>query len=194
MKFTNQPQYYGLISFLLHWIMAIAVVGLFCLGLWMTSLDYYDAWYKQAPWIHKSIGILLAGVLLFRWMWRLVNIKPVAAPLHTPIEKMLAKIAHLTLYALMALMVISGYLISSADGRGIEVFGWFEIPATITGIENQEDLAGEIHYYLALALMGLAGIHVLAAMKHHFIDKDNTLRCMTTALFSNHQQHKIKRP
>ncbi len=69
----------------------------------------------------------------------------------------------------------SGYLISTADGRPLEVFGLFEIPALISGIDGQEDRAGEIHLALAYSLMGLTGLHAVAALKHHFIDKDRTL-------------------
>ena len=71
--------------------------------------------------------------------------------------------------------MISGYLISTADGRGIEVFDFFVIPALGSIIENQEDLAGLVHKWLAYLLVSLATLHALAALKHHFIDKDNTL-------------------
>ncbi|OUR95930.1 cytochrome B [Gammaproteobacteria bacterium 42_54_T18] len=165
--------------------MTITIVGLFGLGLWMTSLGYYDAWYNQAPSIHKSIGILLAGVFIFRVIWKLTNIKLQPLSTHTAIEKKLAQLTHVLLYVLMACIMVSGYLISTADGRVIEVFGWFEIPATLTNIENQEDIAGEVHYYLALTLISLSTIHALAAIKHHVIDKDETLRRMTSLTNSN---------
>jgi cytochrome b561 len=74
--------------------------------------------------------------------------------------------------------MISGYLISTADGRPISVFGWFEVPALITGIPNQEDRAGDVHFYAAWALVILAALHALAAFKHHLIDRDDTLRRM----------------
>jgi len=180
MKLTNQTQSYGLISILLHWGMAITIIGLFCFGLWMTSLGYYDPWYHQAPSIHKSIGILLAGAWIFRVLWKLINKAPIPLTTHTSIERKLAYFAHVALYILMACIMTSGYLISTADERAIEVFNWFTIPATITSIENQEDIAGEVHFYLALALIGLASLHAAAAIKHHFIDKDDTLRRMTS--------------
>ena len=178
MKLTNQQQYFGLISILLHWGMAITIVCLFCLGLWMTSLGYYDSWYNQAPSIHKSIGILLAGVWILRVFWKLTNTKPQPLSTHTNAERKLAQLTHFILYVLMACIMVSGYLISTADDRAIEVFGWFEIPAILSSIENQEDIAGEIHFYLALTLISLASIHALAAIKHHVINKDNTLRRM----------------
>ncbi len=75
-------------------------------------------------------------------------------------------------------LFISGYLISTADGRAIEVFNWFSIPALGELFSDQADIAGEIHYYLAFSLIGLAVLHALAALKHHYINKDNTLKKM----------------
>lgn len=65
---------------------------------------------------------------------------------------------------------------STADGRAIEVFNWFSMPAVGELFLNQADIAGEIHYYLAYSLIGLAALHALAALKHHYINKDNTLK------------------
>jgi cytochrome b561 len=74
--------------------------------------------------------------------------------------------------------MVSGYLISTADGRAIEVFAQFQIPALPWSIEQQEDLAGEVHESLAWILMGLVALHALAAVKHQLIDKDATLMRM----------------
>ena len=74
--------------------------------------------------------------------------------------------------------MVSGYLISTADGRGISFFDWFEVPAFITSIPDQEDLAGDWHIWLTDALVVLGVLHGLAALKHHFIDKDGTLKRM----------------
>ena len=74
--------------------------------------------------------------------------------------------------------MVSGYLISTADGRPIAVFDWFEVPALITSIPDQADVAGLIHEYLAWALLIFSAVHALAALKHHFIDRDPTLKRM----------------
>ena len=74
--------------------------------------------------------------------------------------------------------MITGYLISTADGRALEVFNWFSIPATISGIEHQEDIAGDIHEILAFSLIAIVVLHAAGAIKHHVIDKDNTLKRM----------------
>jgi cytochrome b561 len=174
----NTTTDYGLIAIALHWLVASAVVGLFGLGLWMTGLDYYDAWYTRGPELHKGIGILLFIAVVFRLVWRLLDPLPRPASTHTRWERRLAGIAHALLYILLFAVMIAGYLISTADGRPIPVFGLFSVPATLSGLPEQEDIAGEIHELLAFALIGLAALHALAALKHHFIDRDRTLKRM----------------
>ncbi len=78
MQFNNTPQRYGVVSATLHWLIAIAVYGMFALGLWMVTLSYYDGWYHQAPELHKSIGILLMMGLVIRVVWRLFSPPPAA--------------------------------------------------------------------------------------------------------------------
>jgi cytochrome b561 len=175
MQWRNSPARYGLVSILLHWLVAVAVFGLFGLGYWMVGLDYYSGWYKTAPDLHKSIGLLLFALMLGRMLWRWLNPSPAGLPSHGRLTRLGSAFGHAFLYSGLFVLMLSGYLISTAEGRGIAVFGWFEVPATITGIPNQEDLAGLVHQYLAWALVLFAGIHALAALKHHFIDRDRTL-------------------
>ncbi len=174
----NTQQEYGSLSKVLHWLMAIIIFTLFGVGLWMVDLDYYSEWYKTAPHYHKSVGIVLASLLIFRIVWKLINPKVVSLETHAPYEKVAAKITHILLYCLLALIVTSGYLISTADDRAIEVFNWFEIPSLGAFINNQEDVAGDFHRWLAYSLIGLVVIHIIGALKHQFIDKDKTLNRM----------------
>ncbi|GAD89674.1 putative cytochrome b561 [Vibrio halioticoli NBRC 102217] len=171
---------YNLTSRVIHWCSAIAVVSMFALGWWMVDLDYYSQWYQTAPFIHKSIGIILALVTLFRIIWKRYKGAPKLEG--NTFEVKAAKSAHHLMYLLLFVLFVSGYLISTEDGRAISVFDWFYVPALGKLFEGQADLAGEVHYYVAYALIGLAIIHALAALKHHFIDKDNTLRKMTGGL------------
>lgn len=178
MQLRNSSDHYGLVSIVLHWLVAVAVFGLFALGYWMVGLDYYSSWYKTAPDIHKSIGILLFVVMLGRLLWRWLSPPPASLAGHGRMTRVGAKLGHAFLYLGLFVLMISGYLISTADGRGIPVFGLFEVPATLTSIPDQEDLAGLVHEYLAWALVIFSGIHALAALKHHLIDRDRTLTRM----------------
>lgn len=141
----------------------------------MVDLDYYHQWYKTAPDLHKSIGITLLALMLFRLIWRLKQVTPNHIASHSLVEQKAGKITHTLLYLLIFATMITGYLISTADGRGIDVFELVTIPAMGIAIDNQEDIAGLVHKWLAYLLIGLALLHALAALKHHFIDKDNTL-------------------
>jgi cytochrome b561 len=78
----------------------------------------------------------------------------------------------------MVALMFSGYLISTADGREVDVFNLFSLPAMPFSIDNQEDIAGDVHEILAWTLILLSTIHGLAALKHHFVDRDNTLKRM----------------
>jgi cytochrome b561 len=178
MTWRNTTQRYGLITIALHWLVAIAVFALFGLGLWMTELNLYHPWYYKAPALHKSIGLLLFMVMVLRLVWRLINPHPATLPTHSRFERVAAGVVHGLLYLLLFAVMIAGYLISTADGRPIEIFGVVSIPATITAIPNQEDVAGELHLILAIVLIALALLHAAAALKHHFVDRDNTLRRM----------------
>jgi len=166
---------YNLLTIFLHWITALAVVGLFALGLWMDGLGYYDAWYQKAPHIHRSIGLLLAGLIILRLIWRQVTTLPAPLDNHKPWERLSAKATHWLLYGLLLLIFVSGYLISTAKGKPIEVFNWFSVPSLISGVDNLEDLSGEIHELAAFSVIGLTLLHAAAALKHHFIDRDRTL-------------------
>jgi cytochrome b561 len=171
----NTQDSYGLVAIALHWLVALAIIGLFGLGLWMTGLDYYDPWYHRAPEIHKALGVLLFLVLLARLAWRLVNPRPGAEPTLSALERLASSLVHALLYGLSFAVMAAGYLISTADQRPIDVFGLFTVPATLTGLPEQADRAGDVHLALAIALVVLAGVHALGALKHHFIDRDRTL-------------------
>ncbi len=178
MRWRNGSDSWGTLSIAIHWLSALAIFGLFGLGLWMTELSYYDAWYQKGPDLHRSIGVLLFLLTVIRLCWRLLAGRPRELPEHQEWERFLARLVHALLYLLLFAVMLSGYLISTADGRAVQVFDWFEVAATLQGIEGQEDIAGVVHLTLATILIGLALMHGVAALKHHFIDRDRTLKRM----------------
>lgn len=178
MQIKNTEKTYGLITIVLHWFSALFVFSMFALGLWMVGLDYMDLWYKTAPHIHKSVGVILVTGVCARFVWRMSHARPASLPSHKPWEKFTSKIVHYVLYLLILLMLPTGYLITTAKGQSLHVFNWFSIPSVVDNISNLEDIAGEIHWLIACAIMVLVSIHSLGALKHHFIDKDATLKRM----------------
>lgn len=169
---------YSNFSKAMHWLIALAVYCLFGLGLWIVSLDYYHPWYVRAPDIHRSAGLLAAVLMAIRLLWLNWVGKPKALASHTTIERVLAHCAHLLMYILFFATVIAGYLMSSTDGHEIIFFNLYSLPSSGDYIANQEDVAGTWHKYLAWLLVITSLLHALAALKHHFIDRDNTLKRM----------------
>ena len=175
MPWRNSKKNWGWITITIHWLTVLTIVGLLPLGLWMVDLGYYHTWYYKAPLIHKSIGLLLLALTLFRIFWRMINTTPQALASHSILEKKAATVVHALIYLLLLGTLVSGYLIATAAGKPIAVFEWFEIPAVLKGFKGQADIAGKIHLIMAISLAGLAALHALAALKHHFVDQDETL-------------------
>lgn len=173
----NSRSRYGVVSIFMHWLFVFLIPGLFFSGLWMADLDYYDSWYTKAPFWHKSIGVIFFILAIFRLLWRLLNISPAWDAGIGPLERSAARLVQWLFYGLMLLIPISGYLMATAKGHPVDVLGWFVVPVSIE-VDNSKDLWSEIHEILAWMLVLLALLHAGAACKHHFINKDNTLRKM----------------
>ncbi|WP_417566354.1 cytochrome b [Marinobacter sp.] len=178
MQIRNTASSYGLVAIAIHWLVALVVFGLFGLGYWMVDLTYYHDWYNRAPDIHRSVGILLLAVMVFRVIWKSLNVSPASPPEHKRWEVRSAHLGHGLLYVLIFVALVSGYLISTADGSSVSVFGWFEVPSVTGQVKGMEDIAGTVHYWTTWAILGLALVHAAGALKHHFIDRDPTLRRM----------------
>lgn len=173
----NNSVSYGTISQTFHWLMALAVIGMLFLGFWMHGLTLSPekiAWYG----LHKSIGTCILAAAILRYGWRLLNPRPELPAAMRWHDKLAAHLGHLALYGLMLAMPLSGWLMSSASGFPVSVFGWFTLPDLVGSDKELKDIFNAIHYYLALALIGMASVHALAALYHHFIKRDNVLRRM----------------
>jgi cytochrome b561 len=182
---------YGLVSRLFHWLMALVFFALFALGWWMVGLDYYSPYYHRAPDLHRGAGILLLIALLFRIVWRIMNIKP-ADPELSPLERRAAHAVHLAFYPLLLLLMISGYFISTPDGRAIDVFGLFQVPSLIQE-KGLSDTAGLAHRWFAYFVIAVAAVHTVAALKHHFADRNKVLTRMCSGPQKPAEQNSEKR-
>jgi cytochrome b561 len=181
MGLRNSKQGYGAVARFMHWVMALLLVVLFALGWYMTELSYYDRWYKDSFDLHKSLGLIAFILFLFRIVWMATDTRPdLPSGMHSW-EILAARGTHAVLYLLMLALPVSGYLISTADGHGVSFFGLFEIPALLPAAEGREELAGRIHYFLGFGGAWLVVGHVLAALKHHYWDRDDTLVKMLRA-------------
>lgn len=116
---NSDSQHYNLVTRSIHWISALVVIGMFAVGTWMMDLSYYSEWYRTAPHWHKSVGLLLAGLTLFRLIWKALSSSPKIEGARW--EIVAAKSAHHLMYVGLFVLFVSGYLISTEDGRGIGV-------------------------------------------------------------------------
>ncbi len=178
MNLFNRSDRFGLISIILHWILALMIVGMVLLGQYMVDLGYYDAWYHRAPWWHKGIGVTVFVLVLLRLVVKVASKRVMPLSSHRRWEVVISTILHYLLYFLLILTCCSGYFVATAKGVSIEVFSWFEFPAIMTLTEAQTDFFGDVHEVSTNGLIVLFLFHVAAVAKHSFVDKDATLTRM----------------
>lgn len=184
MQITNTSKNYGVVAISIHWLFTLLFYGVFALGVWMVELDYGNSWYYRGPVFHEGLGVLLGLLLLFRFLWRRSNRIPGNPENMRRFEIFLASVMHQLMYLLPVGLVITGYFISAAGDRSVPVFDWFVIPSIVPDVDGIESIAGKIHKWIAYVTVGLSVLHVSAALKHHFINKDKTLVRMLKV--SNH--------
>ncbi len=175
MKLKNTGSGYGLVSIVLHWIMALLLIGLYFLGDYMVDLDYYDDWYHTAPDWHKALGLTALALLLVRLSWKSLQIKPSPLASYHAWEIRLATLTHSGFYLVLLVVTLSGYFMSTAKGAAVDIFGWFEVAALTSLNKNQAELVAEIHEISTTVFILMVLLHIAAALKHHFVDKDRTL-------------------
>src|SRR5580692_3553425 len=125
MPMQNSETHYGVIAIILHWVMAILLIGLLVFGLYMVGLPISLEKLKLYGW-HKEYGILALILVIIRIIWRLGNSTPqLSLPL---LEKIAARTVHWAFYGFMFAMPITGWLITSAAGLPVSFFGWFVLP------------------------------------------------------------------
>lgn len=179
MDLKNSPDHFGAVAKLLHWLIALLIIYLIGLGAYMVTLDYYDdEWYDGSLLLHKALGMIALLLVTLKFLWMLKNPKPEHLASLMPWEKSASTFAHKALVILMFLMPVTGYMVSTSAGAGISIFDLFEVPAFIVVSAAIRDMAIAIHFYLAYGGAVLILVHAAAALKHHFINKDKTLRRM----------------
>ena len=161
----------------LHWLISLMIFCMLLLGFYMSDLPLSPDKLKFYSW-HKWAGVTVFLLVIIRLGWRITHTPP-AMPEEMPqLQQVAATIFHFALYALMFLIPLSGWLMSSAKGFQTVWFGVLPIPDLLPKDKAVGDALKEIHQALNLLLIVILIVHVLAALKHHFIDKDNVLKQM----------------
>ncbi len=161
----------------LHWFMALVIFGLLALGFVMSGMPLSPEKLQYFSW-HKWAGVSIFVLVWVRLAWRLVNPPPPYASSMPRHVQLLAHAGHLALYALMVIIPLSGWLMSSAKGVQTVWFGVLPIPDVLSRDKELGHLLEEVHSLLNWGLMALVVGHIGAALKHHFIDRDDTLTRM----------------
>lgn len=175
MLIKNTNTRFGLVAIVLHWLIAILIIGMITIGLYMVSLPIGLEKLKFYGW-HKEYGFLILGLVTIRLLWRFINITPdLAIPAW---EALAARLVHWIFYGFMLALPITGWLLSSAAGLPASFFGLFTVPSLIAPDTRLMHLFQEIHEWLGYSLILLIFLHTAAALKHHFIDKDTILKRM----------------
>lgn len=177
MKLGNTKDSYGIVSKSFHWVMALGIIFLLILGFYMHGLPSSPDKFALYG-LHKSIGAILLFLVILRFVWRVGGLIPLLPDNIPNWQKISANLIHYALYGLMFLMPLSGWFMSSAAGYPVSIFGLVTLPALISPNRELVGLFKEFHEIFAWGIIALLVLHILAAVKHHFIDRDNILRRM----------------
>lgn len=177
---ANTEDRYGWIAMLLHWGMAGLLLALVVLGIYMVRLP--DVGFDQEKitliLAHKALGMVALGVAVARLLWRLTNALPRFVDGLPPWQEVSALFVHMWLYVLMFLLPVTGWLMSSAGGYPTPVFSWFDAPDLIARNEHLFHTLIAVHRWLGYAFTLVILLHAAAALRHHFVQRDATLRKM----------------
>lgn len=178
---TAHPTRYHPVSVLLHWVLGLALIGLFAVGLYMTDLPFSPQRLKLYNW-HKWAGVTLLALSVFRLVWRLTHRPP---PLPRAIETAMPRwqrlahhATHHGLYLLFFAVPLLGWAYSSAAGFPVVLFGVLPLPDFVPVSEELAELIKPLHKLSAFTMMALVLLHVAGALKHQFVDRDGLLSRM----------------
>ena len=174
MPIRNEAQRWGWVSLGIHWLTVVMVLCLCAVGLLMDELSN-SPFKVQVYALHKSFGLTVLGLTVLRLLWRLVAGAPAPVPGMPRWQVLAAGISHAALYVVLLAMPLSGWLFNSASGFPLKWFGQFSLP-NLSGYDPAvKAFAHDLHETLFLVLAAIVTAHALAALKHHYLDRDRTL-------------------
>jgi len=178
-------------SIALHWLLASMILGSLAVGLVMTELPLSPTRLKLYNW-HKWAGVTILALSAVRLLWRLTHRAPPDLPM-PPWQSRAAHALHAALYGLFFAVPLAGWAYSSAAGFPVVLFGVLPLPDFVAPDRAWSDSLKPVHRWLAYALAALVALHVLAALKHHVIDRDGLLlRMMPARRHGTTPSHKLR--
>lgn len=177
MVFRKTPKRYGAVAQFFHWSVVVLITVQYLLAWRIEETELIRDRFELVTQ-HKTIGMTVLMLAVLRLMWRLFNAPPPLPKHLANWEVWSAKLGHIALYALIFIVPISGWLYSQAAGYGDYWWGPVSFPSFIEASEASEALFYELHELFVKLLIAVAAIHILAALRHHFILKDDVLKRM----------------
>jgi cytochrome b561 len=170
------PARYSAPAITLHWLLALMILGSFCVGLYMSDLPLSPTRLKLYNW-HKWAGVTILALSAARLLWRLSHRPPAGPPM--PVWQARASQAvHGLLYGLFFAVPLVGWAYSSAAGFPVVLYGLFPLPDFVAPDKALAGLIKPWHAALAWSMAALVAVHLAAALKHQFIDRDQLLARM----------------
>lgn len=165
MRLGNSPDGYGIVSRLLHWGMALAILAMLALGTWIHRMtpDLSNLWLYG---LHKSVGLTLLALVLVRFAWHLVSPPPVPRGVPGSWQLRLAGAVHRALYLLLLAVPLTGWAASSATGIDTLYFDRWTVPPIAPPSERVSDVGFALHGVLTKLLLILLLLHVAGALRH----------------------------
>ena len=173
---THPSTRYSGVAIALHWLLGLAIVGSFVVGLYMTDLPMSPQRLKLYNW-HKWAGVCILTLSAVRLLWRLTHRPPADVPMPAW-QRRISHAVHIALYGLFFAVPLAGWAYSSAAGFPIVLFGVLPLPDFIGANKELAETIKPLHKILAFTMAALVLGHVGAALKHHFIDRDGLLNRM----------------
>ncbi len=159
-------------SKIIHWLMALLIIGLLICGIFMANFIASDASYRSDFYhLHKSFGVVALFLIIIRVVNRIKN-KPPALPTSIKkIDQIMAHIGHYSLYALMVIMPLSGYLMSNSYGYKVKLFA-ITMPDLVAKNYELGAIFAGTHKYLGYLMAAIVVAHIAGALKHRYFDKN----------------------
>jgi cytochrome b561 len=170
----NTPTVWSPVAKLFHWSTALLIGAMFVLG-WLAVTYPMSPTKIELFNLHKSLGLFILAWTLLRLGWRITHEAP---PLPVDIrraERRAARLAHAALYVLIIAMPFSGWVINSAADFPLKWFGLFRIPQIVGPNEGLQDIAELVHFTLSWTILAVLALHIVAALRHHFVMKNEVL-------------------
>lgn len=186
---TSDRSSYSAVAIGLHWLIFVLIVANWLLGLYMVDLSLSPQKLKFFSW-HKWVGITIFLIALIRVTWRITHPAPPLPDTLPRWQHVAAGLSHLLLYLLLFAIPLSGWLYSSASGIPTVYLGWIDLPDLVQKNKYLAELLKIAHISLNVTLFVIVFTHIAAALKHHFIDRNEVLIRMLPFLQSTEKPHR----